>query len=198
MLTFIVRAHSAPVDPAKFMGALGEAAHVEYLAQIIVNTLFISKGHRDDVTLTLVLENSRDFSRAITLRGNAIGDLGGLNEATILDRLAGCLHQGQQLGKEESIVTDAGILVSATSFEHLAKQHLEQGRVYLLDRKGADLRDQPLQEPATFLLSDHVPMPRKLEKSLVRQGAEPVSLGPVMLHASQCVVLVQNEFDRRG
>jgi tRNA pseudouridine-54 N-methylase len=47
-----------------------------------------------------------------------------------------------------------------------------------------------------FLLTDHVPLPRNLRKSLLRRGVEPVSLGPVMLRASQCVVLVLNEYDR--
>lgn len=196
MPTFVLRAHAAPVDPQRFLAEAGEGAHVEYIAQVIQAGLFISKGHREDACLIVVMENSKDYSRAITLRGDAIGDLGGLTEQAILARLAECLRVGQGLGKEQSVETPEGIVVSATSFEHIARAYLADHEVYLLDRKGTDLRETPMSEPAVFLLTDHVPMPKNLHKSLVRQGAKRVSLGPVMLQASQCVVLVQNEFDR--
>lgn len=197
MATFVVRAHGAPTDPATFLGSAGEAAHVEYLAQIIVEGLFVSKGHRDDVTLTLVLERSRDYSRAITLRGDCLGSLPGLDEANILETLADALHAGSTLAKEGGAALENGILIAATSFEHIARDQLAKGDVFLLDRKGVDVREVDLDADATFLLTDHVPMPKNLHKSLVRQGAQPLSVGPVMLRASQAIVVVQNEIDRR-
>ena len=195
-IEFLLRAHSAPTQPQAFLNAAGGDAHVEYLAQIIVNTLFVSQGHREDDVLTLVLEQSADFSRSLTLRGESLGNLGGMTESALLDTIADALQAGSRLGKAESIVSDSGIEVSATSFERLARARLESTAVFLLDRKGADIREVSLPDDACFLLTDHIPLPRNLRKSFVRQGAKPVSLGPVMLHASQCVVLVQNEFDR--
>lgn len=193
-----MRAHSAATEPGRFLGQVGEAGHVEYLARIIVNTLFIAKGHRADTTLTLILENSADFSRALCLCGETLGNLNGLTESALLETLADSLYEARVLAKEAEIVTENGIRVSATSFEHVAKQRLAEGEVFLLERKGEDLRECDLGGDAVFLMGDHVPMPRKLRKSLVRQGARPLSVGPVMLHTAQCIVVVQNEFDRRG
>lgn len=197
MPEYIVRAHSAPADPGQLLAAVGSGAHVEYLAQIIVNALFVAKGHRNDVTLTLVLEKSGDYSRALSIPGNAFGSLGGLHESALLEVIADSLFEGRGLAKEASVTTGLGIRVSATSFEHIARDRLAGGPVFLLDRKGQDVREVSVPRNAAFLLTDHVPMPKKLARSLVRRGAIPVSLGPVMLHASQCVVVVQNEIDRR-
>ncbi|MEO2172631.1 MAG: tRNA (pseudouridine(54)-N(1))-methyltransferase TrmY, partial [bacterium] len=69
MPEYIVRARKAPTDAGLFVKAIGSAARVEYLAQIMTNCLFVSKGHRRDTTLTLVLEDSTDFSRALSLNG---------------------------------------------------------------------------------------------------------------------------------
>lgn len=170
---------------------------MEYLAQIVQSALFVSKGHRPDVRLELVLENSRDYSRTITLAGDSLGGLDGLTEADVLAVLADCLEAGRQLRKEETIDTRPGLRVTAISFEHLAGRYLAGPPVFLLDRKGADLREQHLENSAVFLLTDHVPMPRKLDKSLRRQGAIAMSVGPVMLQAAQCITVVLNEFDRR-
>ncbi|MEO2177557.1 MAG: tRNA (pseudouridine(54)-N(1))-methyltransferase TrmY, partial [bacterium] len=111
----------------------------------------------------------------------------------IVESLAGTAN----LSKEASVSLDNGIEVQAISFEHLVKLRLEAHPVYLLDKKGEDIRSVPLADDAIFLLTDHIPMPRKTFKSLRRQGVNNLSLGPIMLHTSQCVVLIQNEYDRQ-
>ena len=140
MPEFIVRARKASTDAQQFLAAVGAGAHVEYLAQMIVSALFISKGHRQDTRLSLVLEDSADYSRSITLDGAVLGDLGGTTEAALLQLIANGLQLGRSLGKEESIVTAAGLMVTAISFEHLVKAKLETHAVFLLDPKGEDIR----------------------------------------------------------
>ena len=39
-------------------------------------------------------------------------------------------------------------------------------------------------------------MPKKTEKLLERIGAKKIKLGPKMLFASHCIVIVHNELDR--
>lgn len=196
MAEYIIRARKAPTDPQKFLAAIGTGAHVEYLAQIVVNTLFVSKGHRRDTTLTLVLEDAKDYSKAIFLNGADLGSIIDMSESGILSLLSACLKSAIGLGKEEILGLDNGIEVQAISFEHLVKKRLETQPVFLLDKKSEDIRCCQLPHDAVFLLTDHIPMPRKTFKSLRRQGVQNISLGPVMLHASQCVVLIQNEYDR--
>ncbi len=196
MPEFIVRAHSAPTEPEAFLAGLGTDLHVEYLAQILVAGLFVSQGHRRDDCLTLVLENSRDYSRALTFDGNQLGTVGGMTEQQVLNLIAAALRDARQLTKEAVVTASNGVIVRATSFERLLESRLAERPVFLLDRKGEDIRGTDCPEQACFVLTDHVPLPKNLRKSLLRRGAVPVSLGPVMLHASQCIVLVQNEYDR--
>jgi tRNA (pseudouridine54-N1)-methyltransferase len=193
---FIVRARKAPIDPDRFMAAVGTGAHVEYLAHMVVNALFISKGHRDDTLLTLVLEDSPDFSRAISISGDSLGNLQGMNEDAILKVCSESLRAGIGLAKEATVTSENGLQVTAISFEHLVKTRVIDRQVYMLDRKGEDIRETDLAEDAVFLLTDHIPMPKKTFKSLARQGVKKLSLGPVMLHASQCISVIHNEMDR--
>lgn len=113
--------------------------------------------------------------------------------ATIADALA----LSGELGKEEEIDAAAGISVRTISFEHLLKQLAEQYPLYVLHRKGADIRRVQFSENPCFVLTDHIPMPKKTFHTLKRLGAENISVGPRMLFASQCVVLIHNELDRR-
>tara|TARA_R110002072_G_scaffold89232_6_gene200015 strand:+ start:5391 stop:6005 length:615 start_codon:yes stop_codon:yes gene_type:complete len=198
LIEFVVRARKAPTEASKFLGDPGKEAHVEYLTQILLNTLFVSKGHRSDVCLTYVFEGSADFSRVIHFRGETLGRIDDHSEQGLLRLFARCLAAGAGLKKEASIITDQGIEVAATSFEKLIKGYQENRQVYVLDRKGQDIRQTELPDDSVFVLTDHIPMPPKQAKSLVRRGVLPISLGPIMLHASQCVVLIQNEYDRLG
>lgn len=71
----------------------------------------------------------------------------------------------------------------------------EDYQLYMLDKKGDFIRDIELAVNPCFLLTDHMPMPKKSFNSLKRLGAEKISLGPKMLFASQCIVLIHNELD---
>jgi tRNA (pseudouridine54-N1)-methyltransferase len=64
-----------------------------------------------------------------------------------------------------------------------------------MDRKGAPLRGKTLAGNACFILTDHLPMPKNSLKGLERLGAAKLSLGPKMLFASQCILLIHNELD---
>ena len=199
-IEFIVRARQAPVHPERFLNAVGPGGGVEYLAGILLSALFVSQGHRTDCQVTLVLEKSADFSRAITFRGASLGSLPGLHEAALLRTIADALAAGRALGKDgvTRVIKDArDIEVAATSFEKLVKSRAEARPVFLLDPTGEDIRQADLPGDAVFVMTDHTPMPARTFRSMARQGVRNLSLGPRMLHASQCITLIHNEFDRR-
>lgn len=196
LIEFIVRARHAPVTKRAFLASLGTGAGVEYLAQIVLNALFVSKGHREDTELTLVLERSADFSRAVTLSGNRLGSITDLHEQGILSAIAHSLAAAEGLGKEAVTRDDKGIQVQTIGFERLVRSRTEASPCYLLDPGGTDIRESRLTPDSVFVMTDHIPMPYKAQRSLTRLGVSPLSLGPVMLHTSQCITLVHNEMDR--
>ena len=197
MRTFVLRARAAPTDSQKLLASVGKQAHTEILAHTLMNAIFVAQSHRPDVVVYLVLESTQDFSRTIRFESNAIHDIGGFDEQALLGKIAHALDVSRGMGKEEARPVDAGVTVRTLSFERLVQELAEDHQLYVMDRKGASIREQVFQENSCFLLTDHIPMPKKTFHSLERLGASKITLGPTMLFASQCVVLIHYELDQR-
>ena len=101
------------------------------------------------------------------------------------------------MGKEQSRLVEPGIVVRTIAFEKLVQELAENHKLFVLDKKGTPIREQAMEGNCCFLLTDHLPMPKKSFNGLKRLGAEKVALGPQMLFASQCIVIIHNELDLR-
>ena len=197
MRTFVLRARAAPTDSQKLLAAIGKEAHPEILAHTLMNAVFVAQSHRADVTVHLVLESTADYSRAIRFDANAIHDFGGFDERALLGKVASALDASKGMGKEETRTVESGITVRTVSFERLVQELAVDHQLFVMDRKGTSIREQVFQDNPCFLLTDHIPMPKKTFHSLERLGAKKIALGSTMLFASQCVVLIHHELDQR-
>ena len=197
MRTFVLRARAAPTDSQKLLAAVGQDAHTEILAHTLMNAVFVAQSHRPDVIVHLVLESTRDFSRAIRFDVNAMHDIGGFNEQALLGKIAKALDASRGMGKDEARPVESGVVVRTSSFERLVQELAEDHQLFVMDPKGTSIREQSFAGNPCFLLTDHIPMPKKILPSLERMGAKKISLGPKMLFASQCVVLIHHELDMR-
>ena len=197
MRSFVLRARAAPTTSKALLEGVGNEAHTEILAHTMMNTMFVAQSHREDVVVHLVLESTKDYSRTITIRSNDITNIGGFHESTLIAAVARALDASVGMGKEQLRELEPGITVRTVSFERLVQELAEDHQLYMLDKKGEFVRDTEIGENPCFLLTDHIPMPKKSFNSLKRLGTEKISLGPKMLFASQCVVLIHNELDIR-
>ena len=197
MRTFVLRARAAPTDSQKLLASVGKEAHTEILAHTLMNAIFVAQSHRADVVVHLVLESTQDFSRAIRFDANAMHDIGGFDERALLGKIANALDCSRGMGKEESRPVETGVTVRTLSFERLVQELAVDHPLFVMDRKGTPIRAQVFDESPCFLLTDHIPMPKKTFHSLERLGAKKISLGSKMLFASQCVVLIHHELDQR-
>lgn len=197
MRSFVLRARAAPTTSKALLEGVGNEAHTEILAHTMMNTMFVAQSHREDVVVHLVLESTKDYSRTITIRSNDITNIGGFHESTLIAAVARALDASVGMGKEQLREVEPGITVRTVSFERLVQELAEDHQLYMLDKKGEFVRDTEIGETPCFLLTDHIPMPKKSFNSLKRLGTEKISLGPKMLFASQCVVLIHNELDIR-
>jgi tRNA (pseudouridine54-N1)-methyltransferase len=195
MRTFVLRARAASTDSQKLLAGVGQDSHTEILAHTLMNAIFVAQSHRDDVVVHLVLESTQDFSRTISFVASDIQNVGGFHEQALLTKVVSALNKSKGMGKEQLRTVEAGITVRTTSFEKLVQELAEDHQLYMMDKKGTPIREQEFAENPCFLLTDHIPMPKKSFNSLKRLGAEKISLGPKMLFASQCVVLIHNELD---
>lgn len=197
MRTFVLRARAAPTDSRKLMASVGGEAHTEILAHTLMNAIFVAQSHRADVTVYLVLESTLDFSRTIRFDANAMHDIGGFNEQALLGKVAKALDASAGMGKDESRPVESGVTVRTLSFERLVQELAEEHQLFVMDPKGTSIREQAFTGNPCFLLTDHIPMPKKIFPSLERLGAKKITLGSKMLFASQCVVLIHHELDQR-
>ncbi len=196
MRTFVLRARAAPTDSQALLAAIGQDAHTEILAHTLMNAMFVAQSHRPDVTVYLVLESTRDFSRTIRFEVNAMHDIGGFDERALLGKIANALDASRGMGKDETRPVESGVEVRTTSFERLVQVLSEDHQLFLMDRKGTPIREQAFAGNPCFLLTDHIPMPKKTIPGLERMGARKIALGSKMLFASQCVVLIHYELDQ--
>jgi len=197
MRSFILRARAAPTDSRKLLDAVGQDAHTEILAHTLMNAMFVARAHRPNVVVYLVLESTADYSRTIRFESDTMRDLGGFHESALLTKVAKALDASRGMGKEETRPVDSGVIVRTISFERLVTELAVDHRLYVMDRKGKPIREQAFDGHACFLLTDHIPMPKNTFHTLDRLGTQRISLGPTMLFASQCVVLIHHELDQR-
>ena len=197
MRTFVLRARAAPTDSRKLLASVGAEAHAEILAHTLMNAVFVAQSHRDDVVVYLVLESTADYSRTIRFDANAMHDIGGFDERSLLGKIANALDASIGMGKDETRPVEPGVTVRTTSFERLVQELAADHPLFVMDRKGTPIREQAFDDNPCFLLTDHIPMPKNTFHTLDRLGAKKISLGSKMLFASQCVVLVHHELDQR-
>ena len=199
MRTFVLRARAASTNSQTLMDNVGGDAHSEILAHTLMNAIFVAQSHRPDVVVHLVLESTQDYSRTITFVAAEMRDIGGFHEQALLAKVTRALDASAGMGKEQMKAVESGITVRTLSFEKLVKALAEDGhQLYMMDPKGESIRELAFAEKPCFLLTDHIPMPKKSFNSLKRLGTEKISLGPTMLFASQCVVLINHELDLAG
>ena len=196
MRTFVLRARAAPTDSTKLLASVGTEVHAEILAHTLMNAIFVAQSHRPDVVAYLVLESTQDFSRTIRFEANAMRDIGGFDERALLGKVARALDASRGMGKEETRPVESGVTVRTISFERLVQELAVDHQLFVMDRKGAPIREQAFGDNPCFLLTDHIPMPKKTFNSLDRLGTTRVTLGPTMLFASQCVVLIHHALDQ--
>jgi tRNA (pseudouridine54-N1)-methyltransferase len=196
MRTFIIRARKGTTRWERLRSQVGSGDHFEVVAHTVMNAFFVSNGFRDDVEVYIVLDSTEDFPRTIHLSGSKGLSIAGFHEDAVLTLVEKALKDGQGLQKDETRQIAPGLAISGFGFEKLVNQLVETRPVYLMDRKGDDIREVTFPDDPVFVLSDHLAMPKNNVKGMQRRGVKTISLGRKMLFASQVVVLLHHEIDR--
>jgi tRNA (pseudouridine54-N1)-methyltransferase len=198
MRAFILRARKGPSTANFSIEDLSSAGRLEIVMHCIANALFYSKNIRSETTLHIVFDGPADPPKTVRFESDALPYLGGFDERALARVLQRVLETGKGLLLGEERQVDSGLFVAKKAFETLIKEKTETGPLYYLQKKGADVRTLSFPPNATFVFTDHLAMPKKTDKYLQRLKATPISVGPKMLFASHCIVLVHNELDRQG
>ena len=197
MRAFVIRARKGTISADKVFSQVGSGEHFEIIAHTLANAFYFSNGMRTDIEVYVVLDSTPDFPRTLKFSSNNGLSFPGFHEHAILEVVSSALARGNKITKGNIQAIEPGIEICGFGFETLMKGLQEHSPVYLLDKKGEDIRSITFEQQSVFVLSDHLPMPKNSIKGLERRGLTKISLGRKMLFASQCVVLVHNELDRQ-
>lgn len=197
MREFVLRARKASTNAGFEINSLPRAGNMNIVASAVSNAIWVSGDIRRNVIFHAILEGPPAGPKTVTFRSSEIRGLG-YDERSIAVYIQMALQKGGWLSLNEEVNVRKGITVAKKSFERLVWERSRHNQVVVLDKSGADIRDFEFKKNVLFVFGDNIGLPQKTKKFFSGIPSSKVSLGPSLLFASHCPVLVHNELDRRG
>ncbi len=197
MREFVYYSRNAPTT-GNFGQDLMKAGRMDIAVHIVINSLFMSHAIRTDTKLHLIFGGPPDPPKHIEISpsegSGKQGEGSDISKKDISGLIKRALYKYKKDRKVEAL---PGIWVEKKSFLKVVEELQDQGKeIYVLDKRGEDIRKVEMGANPVFILGDHEGIPfkelRRLKKSVI-----PVSIGNKMYFASQVVSIVNNEIDRR-
>ncbi|OYT40809.1 hypothetical protein B6U80_02335 [Candidatus Pacearchaeota archaeon ex4484_26] len=171
---------------------LMKAGRMDIVIHVIIASFFLSNKLRGDVKLHLILNGPPDAPKHLEFVSDEQMPISKKDVSGLIKRM---LYKYKK-GRKEKVFP--GCYIEKKSFAKLLNELREEGKkIYLLDKHGKDIRNVPFAKNAVFVLGDHEGLPKK-ELKEAKKYAELINVGPENYFASQVVVLVHNELDRKG
>ncbi len=174
---------------------LMKAGRLDIACHIVIHSFFVSHAIRKNVKLHLFFYGPPDPPKHIELYNKQDELKQIISKKDVSGLISRMLYKYKQ---DKRIQAFKNCFISKQSLISFIEEASQQGRaVYLLDEKGKDIRKVDIKQDPIFVLGDHQGLPSKEKKRLMRY-AEVVSLGDITYFASQALIILQNELDRRG
>jgi len=191
-------------EKARTTGNFGDdlmkAGRMDIACQIVIMTFFVSHQIRKNVKLHLLFNGPPDSPKHLELfpgksmtAEDSETDISKKDIAGLIKKL---LYKYKPGIKNEVM---PGYFVEKKGFIDVVNELIDNGKeIYLLDKRGEDIRTIDIKDNSVFILGDHDGIPKQEMKKLKKMDIKKVSVGNQMYFASQTMTIVQNELDRRG
>ena len=171
---------------------LMKAGRMDIVMHVIINAFFLSHQPREDVKLHLVFYGQPDPPKHIEIQIKPELEISKKDIANLIKKI---LYKYKE-GKKTEVFP--GCFVEKKSFLKVVEELLGEGKeIFILDKKGKNLRGVKIPKEPVFILGDHEGLPKKELKRL-KNLVVPVSVGKKIYFASQVVTIVNNELDIRA
>jgi tRNA (pseudouridine54-N1)-methyltransferase len=168
------------------------AGRLDIAFHVVIASFFLSHDFRKDAKLHLIFYGMPDPPKHIEMQVTPELDISKKDVGNLIKKILYKYRKGE---KTEAL---PGCFIEKKSFLSVVQDLKEQGNeIFVLDKKGEDIRKASIPPDCVFILGDHEGLPAKELKRLKKIGT-PVSIGPKMYFASQVVAIVNNELDRRN
>jgi tRNA (pseudouridine54-N1)-methyltransferase len=190
-------------ERARTVGNFGDdlmkAGRIDIACQIVIMSFFVSHKLRQNVRLHLLFNGPPDAPKHMelypgkALAENSDHDISKKDVAGLIKRL---LYKYKP-GINNEVMP--GYFIEKKGIIELVNNMIDSGKeVFILDKRGEDIRDIKIGKNPVFILGDHDGIPKDEMKRLKKLDIKKVSIGNEMYFASQTMTIVQNELDRRG
>ncbi|MBU2562743.1 MAG: hypothetical protein KKF68_03725 [Nanoarchaeota archaeon] len=171
---------------------LMKAGRMDIAIHSIISALFLSHDVRKDVKVHLIFYGAPDPPKHIEIKINPELNISKKDIGTLIKKILYKYKKGER--KE----VFPGCFVEKRSFLQVIDELQEKGvEVFILDKKGADIRKTQIHKDCAFILGDQEGLPKKEFKRL-KKTVKSISIGPKTYFASQTISIVNNELDRQG
>jgi len=176
-----------------------KAGRMDIACNVIIMAFFISHNLRENVKVHLIFEGMPDPPKHIEMwPAKGLADIENRIDISKKD-VAGLkkkiLYKYKKGEKNEVF---PGYWIEKKSLTKVLEELREDGNeIFILDKKGENLRDVKISKNCVFVLGDQDGIPKKELKRL-KKSLNPISVGPKTYFASQVITIVNNELDIRG
>lgn len=195
MRRFVVIGHRATTSPDFSLDDLaGATGRLDILLRCINSSFHLSHGIRTGVETHLTLLGPPDPPKTLRFVGSELKYLNPDERST-----AALVRNALSAKGEGETKTSPGIYASSRSYPDVMSLLAKSSQIYYLKEDGHDMRTLPsFEEDVAFVLGDDRDLTPEEEEILARYNPIKVSLGKKSLHADHCIVIVNNELDRRN
>ncbi len=204
MREFVYFSQSARTSGNFDTNELMKAGRMDIAIHSFIQGVFLSHALREDVVFHFVFYGQPDPPKHIEIHaktnkgipetGQKAGSLD-VSKKDVGSLIKKILYKYREGRKTEVF---PGCFVEKKSFFKLIEELEKEGKeIFLLDKKGEDIRKAKMGKNCVFILGDHEGLPKKELKRL-KKMVRLISVGEKMYFASQTVAVVNNELDYRG
>lgn len=169
---------------------LMKAGRMDIVLHVIINAFFLSHKKREDVKIHLVFYGAPDPPKHIEIQIKKGLDISKKDVGGLIKRI---LYKYKR-GKKTEVFP--GCFIEKKSFLNVVEELSKDKEIFVLDRRGEDIRKAKISKRAVFILGDQDGLPKKELKRL-RKIARSISVGNKIYFASQTITIINNELDRR-
>ena len=191
MREFVYFSQSARTSGNFDSNHLMDAGRMDIGIHSLIQGLFLSHNFRKDAKFHFIFYGMPDPPKHIEIQ---IKDGLEISKKDIGNLIRKILYKYKE-GKKTEVLP--GCWIEKKSFLKVIEEMIDDKKeVFLLDKKGEDVRKAKIKDNCVFVLGDHEGLPKKEFKRL-KEIATPISVGDKMYFASQTVAVVNNELDYR-
>lgn len=192
MREFVYFSGSAVTSGNALSEGLMKAGRMDIAIHSFIQGVFLSHGFRKDTKFHFIFYGQPDPPKHIEMQ---VKDESEISKKDVGNLIKKILYKYKP-GKKTEVLP--GCFVEKKNFLNVIEELKKEGKeIYILDKKGEDIRKAKIRDNCVFILGDHEGLPKKELKRL-KEIATSVSVGDKMYFASQTVAVVNNELDYRG